>query len=614
MIILYALIAGIIITGFDYWLFRDKNKKVVPEFILTFIKDTIVLNLVSLGMMKYLLNIPDVFYVDRHGPLFFIKYVVFTCAVGIVGLFFKGVLPKMLPIEKCTEKPSAGTIAAQVISSILFTVGAALFTATNWGKLAYDDVAPDQLIINLMSPVAGTGSDIISTIFEGPVFETAVLTALFCSLIFSNYRFVRRKKENKSGFNNTARKVISLVLSVATLFGGLTYGILKFNLNELYAGSTTYIEDNYVNPNSVTLTFPKEKRNLIHIYLESVENSYYPKELGGYMQENLMPELTELAYEGVSFSQHEKGKFGGPYHTVGSGWSVAGMVNMEVGIPLKIPMDGNSYGKGGNFLPGAVALGDILAAQGYEQTLMLGSDSVFGGLDTYFTTHGNFKIFDYRYAIKKGLIPEDYYEWWGYEDDKLYEYAKDEITRLSQTGNPFHFEMETADTHFPNGYLSPGVENKFDSQYANVIAFSTKEAVKFVRWIQQQDFYENTTIVITGDHISMDKNFFANFDPDYKRTALNIFLNTGLDDTNAYNRTFAQFDMFPTIIRSMGIEIEGNRLALGADLFSGEKTLIERDGFNNVNEMLNSRSSFFNSKFLIGPQGHTFKNKNIKYK
>ena len=49
---------------------------------------------------------------------------------------------------------------------------------------------------------------------------------------------------------------------------------------------------------------------------------------------------------------------------------------------------------------------------------------------------------------EKGLIPKDYNVWWGFEDDKLYEYVKDELTRLHKEGKPFNFTMETADTHF----------------------------------------------------------------------------------------------------------------------------------------------------------------------
>ena len=34
---------------------------------------------------------------------------------------------------------------------------------------------------------------------------------------------------------------------------------------------------------------------------------------------------------------------------------------------------------------------------------------------------------DYKVVKEKGLIPKDYKVWWGYEDDKLYEFAKEEL-------------------------------------------------------------------------------------------------------------------------------------------------------------------------------------------
>ena len=52
------------------------------------------------------------------------------------------------------------------------------------------------------------------------------------------------------------------------------------------------------------------------------------------MDENLIPNLTKLSNEGVHFSNTDK-PFGGPQQIYGSGWSVAGMVNMGMGIPLK---------------------------------------------------------------------------------------------------------------------------------------------------------------------------------------------------------------------------------------------------------------------------------------
>ena len=288
--------------------------------------------------------------------------------------------------------------------------------------------------------------------------------------------------------------------------------------------TSVFIENNYVDPISVQLAFPAKKRNLIFIYLESIENTFFSKDLGGYFEENYMPDLAELSKEGISFS-HKKSGFGGPLSTFGSGWSVAAMVNMNTGLPMKVPVDGNSYGAPDNFLPGATTLGDILHEQGYEQSVMFGADAAFGGLNFFFQSHGDFEILDHKGVIEKGWLPEHYNVWWGYEDDKLYEFAKTELTRLADTGKPFHFVMETADTHAPDGYLSPNAEKKYNSQYANCIYYSQAEAVKFVRWIQQQDFYENTTIIISGDHHHMNQAYFKDLDEGYERTIFNLFIN-----------------------------------------------------------------------------------------
>lgn len=48
---------------------------------------------------------------------------------------------------------------------------------------------------------------------------------------------------------------------------------------------------------------------------------------------------------------------------------------------------------------------------------------------------------------------------------------------------------------------------------------------EFVRWIQEQDFYDNTTIVISSDHLTMDVDFFDDLDTSYERTVYNLFIN-----------------------------------------------------------------------------------------
>lgn len=68
-------------------------------------------------------------------------------------------------------------------------------------------------------------------------------------------------------------------------------------MNEWLAGQTeepTFIEDNYADPSRVKLTFPDRKRNLIYIYLESMETTYADPESVEAFPSNVITELTAL--------------------------------------------------------------------------------------------------------------------------------------------------------------------------------------------------------------------------------------------------------------------------------------------------------------------------------
>ena len=603
------LIAAVIpvLFGIADIFFITESKKISTRINIIF-RYLFTVNLTSFFIIKYVLKISDIFQPSLHESLYVLKYCALAFAVALIILLCKGFIRNVLRLEKTEPKNKKRANAVRIISVILFTLGMVAYAATIWGGEAYGDLSPDQILINLISPTVGNEVGVYYSVFEGPVLKTAFYSTVFILFTFNPYKLTFNRNDKKRVlFSEFARRIVALLLSITMFIGSCAFGIIKFQLTDLFSAyffNSTFIEKNYTAPTDENITFPEKKRNLILIYLESMENTFLSKELGGYMEENLIPELTELANEGYVFS-HTENKLGGFLPSTGAGWSVAAMVNMGIGLPMKVPTDGNAYGSAGNFLPGATAMGDILHAQGYEQTVMFGAEAAFGGLDHYFNLHGEFNIFDYRAAIEKGLIPEDYYVWWGYEDDKLYEYARAELTRLYETGKPFHFIMETADTHAPEGYLSPNAEKKFPDQYSNAIYYSQAEAVKFVRWIQSQPFYDNTTVVIIGDHLTM-ASCISEKVKDYQRTCFNLILNpdeslTNLPETQFRNRQWASFDMFPTMLASIGVKIDGNRLGIGTNLFSDEKTLFETYGVEKVNESLTPKSDFYNKNILTKP-------------
>lgn len=619
MFFVTALISGVLVGAFDAFIVRGKTK--AKSIICTIIIDAFLSNFLSIVVSELLLKIlfkSSLFPILDHSLNFYFIHSVITIFCGLALVFFVALLSGHITFIHNRTNNKSPLITK--ISVIFVALGSAAFTGTIWGKNTFGNLAADQLIINLITPKEGTSDDIMSTLFSGPIIQTISITLVFCLLVFfAKHIFLKFKESNIKPLS--LQKITSIILAIAIFFGGCVFGIKQFelvNVIKMYFFESKFIENNYINPSDVNLQFPETKRNLIHIYLESMENSYATTDMGGYMDENLIEPLTDLAKEGFSFSHLEEG-LGGPVSTTGCVWSVASMINMNAGIPMKVPTGDNNYGAKDNFMPGAIALGDILESQGYEQTLMFGATAKFGGLNFFYESHGNFNILDHDAAKEKGWIPDNYSVWWGYEDDKLYEFAKEELTRLYETGKPFNFVMETADTHFPDGYVGPNTPTPRENQYANVIAYSASETAKFVRWIQQQPFYENTTIVIIGDHLSMDTKFFENFDNSYLRTTFNLILNPAPTVLNTpkerlQNRWWYNGDMFPTILASIGVKIEGDRLALGTNLFSDTPTLFEenggKEGWEKINEEFNYGSKFYAKNILTG-NNDPFDTKNV---
>ena len=278
------------------------------------------------------------------------------------------------------------------------------------------------------------------------------------------------------------------------------------------------------------------------------------------------------------------------------------MVAQTAGIPLKTPTeDVNKYGAEGEaFLPGVTSLTNILRDSGYHQTLMVGSDANFGGRESYFLQHGMDQVLDIFTARKDGIIPSDYFVWWGMEDLHLFEYAKQELTEISRQDQPFAFTMLTVDTHHVGGYQCELCrESASGETYDQSISCSSRQVVEFVKWIQAQPFYENTTVIIVGDHESMDNGYIErNVEEDYTRRLYSCFINAPVSDTHTQNRNFGAIDLFPTTLAALGCTIEGERLGLGTNLFSGQKSLMEVYGFSKFNDLLAKASTYYEENFF----------------
>lgn len=476
---------------------------------------------------------------------------------------------------------------------LLLSVSGLCFFAARWYIRTYGDLGFDSILYTLLSDLGGVQSGLVWSFAL-----KALLPTVLCGGGLTWLLFFRR---GKKPFPKWLARVIAAVLSVAMLASAaLSTGLHEY-IYGLY-NETPIFDQYYVQPSDENVKFPEEKRNLVYIFLESMEISYLSEELGGGQEDNLIPELYELATEYTNFS-HEEDRVGGFLPVTGATWTIGAMVAHTAGVPLKLPSDvaENDYGQDdAGFLPGITSLQNILDEQGYYQTLMVGSVASFGGRRQYYLQHGADYIYDISTARRDDIVEDDYFVWWGMEDKYLFEYAKEELTEIAQKDQPFAFTMLTVDTHHIGGYVCEYCETEHDEQYENVMSCSSRQVLEFVEWLQQQPFYENTTVIITGDHLSMDKGYFnRNVDEDYIRRSYNCFINAAVDTEYDENRQFSALDMFPTTLAALGCTIEGEYLGLGVNLFSGKPTLIEKMGYEKFDRQISMSSDYYATQFRL---------------
>ena len=504
-----------------------------------------------------------------------------------------------------SEKPlSAGRKILLGLGCALMALSALMLTAALFLHIHFPSMDIEAIIFTVQFANDGYTPDMARKLVLYACL--AVLTAaVLCTRLV---RMTRAQKltfkcpDRKKGFAASARYsrlavwVIVPVFSVTSLF--LETSTFSYISNMLH--TSKLYENHYVEPSAQNVTFPQKKKNLIYLYLESFENSYTTPENGGLQSYDFMPELTELAESNTNFSHTDK--LGGSIVRAPSmAYTMGATIAQTSGVMLMTPLGKmrNSMGDLNSFLPSLRRLEDVLHDNGYEQLFIEGSDSNFAAYNSYVGRYEDSKVFDLNSARSEGLIPEDYFKMWGFEDKKMFEFSKIKIDELAKGSKPFAVTMYTMDTHsFEEGYRCELCDKSISNRFAAAVNCTSRQVKDFIDWLKTKPYYEDTVVVITGDHIAEHVPEGIELEEKgYERSPYNCFINAQKTPENAKNRVFSPLDMFPTTLSALGAQIQGDRLGLGTDLFSGSKTLAEEMGREEFTKQLSQNSDYFNKKF-----------------
>lgn len=350
----------------------------------------------------------------------------------------------------------------------------------------------------------------------------------------------------------------------------------------IYSNSvSTLYEDHYTSLDKIKVEFPEKKRNLILIYLESFENNFAEAK---YYEKNLIPNLHKIQQTGEFSANHRS--------ITGSDYSIAAIVASQCGIPLRFIQERDIWASK-YFLPQASCFAEILKKEGYQTTIIKAADITFTNADVFAFTHGYNEAMGVDEILS--TIPKEEHAshigtFEGVKDKTLLQFAKKKLSEFDKD-KPFMLTLFSLDTHTPGYFYDDTCSHEFND-LRDVFMCSDKTISDFLFWLKESPYWENTTVVILGDHI-LPSRIKTIGHP--KRGIYNVFLNLPEGLKIDSNKEFTTYDIAPTLLESMGIKLTPSHLGLGRSLFSNEKTLVSTLGFSNFKVLLSKKSEIYNN-------------------
>ena len=185
-------------------------------------------------------------------------------------------------------------IISCLITSIIILISTILVTATRFYLFVYNNTSLDEILFYIKTGLGGADLSVISQYFK----ETFALIVLICILAFLPIIFINKIKNKKF-------RLLKLGYLTVLLAGSIIYSYNKIGLAdyiETLSSNSDFIQEEYVDPRNVNITFPENKRNLILIFLESMETTMIGTENSGGWEYTVIPELENLALNNINFS------------------------------------------------------------------------------------------------------------------------------------------------------------------------------------------------------------------------------------------------------------------------------------------------------------------------
>ncbi|MBU9714332.1 LTA synthase family protein [Evansella tamaricis] len=325
-----------------------------------------------------------------------------------------------------------------------------------------------------------------------------------------------------------------------------------------------HLEQFRAEPNKDLIGIAKDM-NVVVVSLESVESFVIGETLNG---EEITPFLNELIDDSFYFENF--------YYQTGQGKTSDAefLINNSL-YPL---------GRGAVFHTHSSnqfeALPETLKEYGYYNASFHANDGTFYNRDVMYENLG----YDRYFELEDYEITEENSVGWGMKDIEWIEQSMNYVLDLPE---PFYGTFLTLTNHFPyelneeNYFIEPfDSESEIVNQYFQTVRY-TDEAMKvLVENLKEQGLYENTMIVMYGDHYGIANSHYPSLEKfldkeitpveEVKLNRVPLIVHIPGIEGETLDTVSGQVDVMPTLLNLLGIP-EGDKIMFGSDLFSEEK-------------------------------------------
>ncbi len=326
----------------------------------------------------------------------------------------------------------------------------------------------------------------------------------------------------------------------------------------------------------ITPPDPANKKNLILIIAESLENTYADEKLFG---KNLLSRISSEA------------KLGQYYQTAGTDNTASATTAILCGIPSTPKLSEFIRGSVSSSFSKSVCISDILHQHGYDNYFYTSDSLPFANKNLFLRRHHFDEI---KGAEELYQTPKDagHSHFNGISDTRLFDAAYEKLSSL-KSGRPFFMIILTLNMHDPDGFLEDrcktGNTDK-KSAFLDIVQCSDKQIAAFINKVQKLPL-KDTVFIIAGDHLARPNPVFSTLNKSNDRMIFSALVNAAPPPVE--KRPFLAWDMGASILSLLGFG-DNAKIGLGVSLYSPEQNLLEKSGAEKLNKELMKNSEKYN--------------------